>query len=390
QTVSAAQLGVAQASQQLSAAEAPPPSTALAQDASAVTQAAVSVRQAALGLAQARAPTAAALDTASAAVQAASAGVTVARAQLAESQAPPRPSTLQPLVAAAYQAMVAVSNAQATIDGATLTAPITGTIVSVSAVTNERVGTGTPIAVLESATLGIDASLAQADLSLVRPGQSALVAVPGAPSELQATVTAVGVAATPGVTSFPVTLTAKTDPAWLRSGEVVAATIVTRSYPSATLIPDGAIVSVSGTSQVFVVLRGRRGHPAAGHRPAHPARRPAAHRARRRSAHGSGHVGRVRLVGVHVEVTDGTTAMVSGVPAGTEVVTLGQTYLANRAKVRVVGTVPVAGSVAGSSVGGLAVPSTPLAGGRGAAHAGGRPGPAGGGKGGTGGRGLGG
>ncbi len=342
QAVSAAQLGVSQASEQLRAAEAPPPSAALAKAAAGVAQAALSVRQADLTLAEARTPTTSARDTARAALSAAVSGLTVARAELALSAAPPRPSTLQPLVAAAHEALVAVHKAQATVAEERITAPIGGTIVSVGAVENERVGTGAILAVLESRTLTIQAALAQEDLPTVRVGEPAVVTAPGAPSSLPATVAGVGAASTPGATSFPVTLALSSDPAWLRPGEVVAATITTRSYPSAVLIPAAALVSLGGATQVFVVSHGT-GHSKL------LARR-AAHRGPTKRAQGSGVV---RLVGVHVEITDGTTAMVTGLAPGTEVVTFGQTYLARGDRVSVVGTGTVPSSLTGSAVGGL-------------------------------------
>ena len=342
QAVSAAQLGVSQASEQLRAAEAPPPSATLAKAAAGVAQAALSVRQADLTLAEARTPTTSARDTARAALSAAVSGLTVARAELALSAAPPRPSTLQPLVAAAHEALVAVHKAQATVAEERITAPIGGTIVSVGAVENERVGTGAILAVLESRTLTIQAALAQEDLPTVRVGEPAVVTAPGAPSSLPATVAGVGAASTPGATSFPVTLALSSDPAWLRPGEVVAATITTRSYPSAVLIPAAALVSLGGATQVFVVSHGT-GHSKL------LARR-AAHRGPTKRAQGSGVV---RLVGVHVEITDGTTAMVTGLAPGTEVVTFGQTYLARGDRVSVVGTGTVPSSLTGSAVGGL-------------------------------------
>ena len=300
--------------------------------------------------------------------------MSVARAQLAEAAAPPRPSTIQPLVAAADEALVAVRNAQTTVGDERVTAPLAGTIVSVGAVDHQRVASGTVVAVLESRTLTIQAALAQQDLPAIRIGQPAVVTVPGAPAPLRAKVTAVAAASSPGATNFPVTLAVSSDPGWLRPGEVVAAAITTRSDPAAILIPAAAIVSLGGAPQVFVVGHakpkanthgtGRAKHHAKRHRTGHAKRhgtghaalgRRATHPARTGRARGSG---RARLVGIHVGITDGTTAMVTGLVPGDEVVTLGQTYLARGEKVSVVHTVPVPGSVTGSTVGGLIAATT--------------------------------
>ena len=366
QAVSSAQLGISEASAQLSAAETPPASTALATDAAAVTQAALSVRQAGLALAQARAPTPSALSAARSALSSAAAGVALARAQLAASDAPPQRLTILPLAAAAAEARVAVQNAQATIDEERITSPISGTIVTVDATNHESVQSGAPLAVLASRTSTIQASLAQQDLATVHAGQRAIVTVPGAPESLSATVVTVGIASSPSTTSFPVTLAVAHAPAWLRPGDVVAAAIVTRSYPAATLVPEAAVVSFNGSPQVFVVDRGRR----------------AQRHKRAASGRVVGRTGRVRLLRVHVGLSNGTTAMVTGVAPGTAVVTLGQTYLARGAAVRIVGVATVPRTVTGSTTGGLIdAPSLPLSASGGAAsrHSRGAGGRAGGG-----------
>jgi RND family efflux transporter MFP subunit len=265
-------------------------------------------------------PPAAAVVKAQGTVALAQADVKLARAQEAKSEMLPTPSALLPLDAAVTQARAEARLAEITASQSRVAAPFSGTVVSVPAAIGQDVSPGTTLAVLESSQLTVQAPLAEQVLRLVRHGEPATVAVPGSPSSLAGWVAGVSVSGTAGSLSFPVTIRLASTPAWLLAGQSAAVQITTRVISPAVLVPSQAIVSISGTPQVFEVT--------------------AAHRA--------------RLVNVTPGVTDGVTTAVSGVAAGAKVVVLGQTYLADDARVRSTGTVGVPSTVAGAIVEGLA------------------------------------
>jgi hypothetical protein len=187
-------------------------------------------------------------------------------------------------------------------------------------VVGQNVGAGTVLAVEQASQLTLQAPLAQQDLALARPGEPVTISVPGAPAALNGTVAGVSATGNPSSLSFTVTVTPSSEPAWLLTGESASMEITTETFSPAVLVPAEAIVSFNGTPQVFEVESNHR----------------------------------VKLTGVQPGITDGTTTMVSGLPAGTKVVAVGQTYLANGARIRVSGTVAVSSSVSGSAVAGLA------------------------------------
>ncbi|MHB1447110.1 MAG: efflux RND transporter periplasmic adaptor subunit, partial [Acidimicrobiales bacterium] len=164
----------------------------------------------------------------------------------------------------------------------------------------------------------------QQDLSLIRPGQSATIITPAGPAPVQGTVTAVSPTGDPASLTFNVTVEPSSVPSWLRPGESAALDIVTSTPTSAVLVPVSAVVSINGTPQVFTIT--------------------------------SSHT--VALQDVTPSLSDGTTTVIQGLAAGTEVVAVGQTYLAPADKVRVTSTIAVPTSVVGSAVGGLLSPAS--------------------------------
>ncbi len=247
--------------------------------------------------------------------------MTEAQNQLSQAQNP-TPAT------ALIQAQAQVQLLQSEIAQETVRAPFAGVVVSVPAVTGQQVGAGTALATLDTATLIINTPLSQQDLALVHTGEEATASVAGASGTLPLTVQAVAPSGNPGSLTFGVTfaVTAPTQPAWLLPGESAVVNVTTKKYSPAVLIPAEAIVSINGTPQVFEIH--------------------------------SNHT--VSLSNVTPGVSDGTTTMVSGLTAGTLVVAVGQTYLANGGRVKISSSIPVASTVVGTAVAGLANITTTL------------------------------
>ncbi|MCL4443258.1 MAG: HlyD family efflux transporter periplasmic adaptor subunit, partial [Actinobacteria bacterium] len=252
-------------------------------------------------------------------LNAAQAAMSEAQSQLSQAQNP-TPAT------ALIEAQAQVQLLQSEIAQETVRAPFAGVVVSVPAVTGQQVGTGTALATLNTATLVVNAPLSQQDLALVHAGEQASASIAGAPGALPLTVQAVAPSGNSGSLTFGVTfaVAATSQPAWLFAGEAAVVDVTTKKYSPAVLIPSEAIVSINGAPQVFEIH--------------------------------SNHT--VSLIDVTPGVSDGTTTMVTGLTAGTKVVAVGQTYLANGGRVKISSSIPVASAVVGTAVAGLAIATT--------------------------------
>lgn len=318
--LAAAQAGLVAAQAKLQAVEVGPTPQTLAVD-----QAQVAKAQATLAGAQLQAQQAAAGKGTVSPAQAqnnlvqAQAGLALAQAQLAQAQSPPVSASVAAAQAAVTQAQAQVGVVQAEIAQDTVTAPFAGVVTGVPGVVGQTATPGTPVVTLAGNQLTVQAPLPQQDVSMVRTGAAATITVPGGSQSLIGSVSSIAPAANPSSLSFTLTVAPASLPSWLHPGESAAVTVTTASYPAAVLVPASAIVNITGASQVFVVHANHT----------------------------------VSLQTVVPSVSDGTTTMVSGISAGTKVVTLGQTYLANGDKVRVTATASVPAAVTGSSVAGL-------------------------------------
>ncbi|MHB1533705.1 MAG: HlyD family efflux transporter periplasmic adaptor subunit, partial [Acidimicrobiales bacterium] len=268
--LSAAEAAVATAQAKLAAAQAPPDAQAVlvAQDGVAKAQAALTAAdqtyQQAQTAAQAAAPAAstqsgAQVIAAQENVTVAQAALALAQAQAAQAEAPPTSATLQPLIAAVAQSQAAAAVIQAQLAQDALTAPFAGTVMSLAATPGEEVSAGTSLLTLDGSALSVQAPVSQANLPLLREGETATVSVLGGQGALPATVTAVSPSANPSSLTFDVTLTPTSTPPWLHAGEAASASVVTASTSGAVLVPASAVVAINGTPQVFVVTPGGPG-----------------------------------------------------------------------------------------------------------------------------------
>ncbi len=317
-----AQAAVATAQAKLAAAAAGPSPQAVA-----VAQAEVAKAQVALQVAeQAQAPgggsgsgSASGGSSQAAAVAEAQAALALAQAQAAQAEASPAVSTLAPLQAAVTQASDAEAVVDAQVAQEAVTAPFAGTVGSLSAVVGEQVTPASPLLSLDGAAVSVQAPVAEQNLGLVHPGETATISSPGGTGSVPASVSSVAPAADPSSLTFAISLIPTSDPPWLVPGEAVTAAVVTGRTAGAVLVPSSAVLSIKGHPQVFVVHADHT----------------------------------VSLVDVTPGISDGTTTAVTGLGAGSEVVTLGQTYLAPGDRVRVTERAAAPATVSGSSIGGL-------------------------------------
>lgn len=332
QAVAVAQAEVAKAQVALQDAEQAPVSGTKSTAVTQPTGAKLSASQAQAAAAQAQAVVAAQAEAATQAhaqaVASAQAALNLAEAQAAQVQAAPAPAALAPLQDAVTQAKDAEAVVAAQVAQSSVTAPFAGVVTSVPAVVGEQASPGTTLLTLEGSALSIQAPVSQMEVSLIRQGEVASISVPGQQASLPGSVTAISPGADPTSLTFGVTVTPSSEPSWLHPGEAASVAVVTARVPGAVLVPASAVVSINGKPQVFTVGAGQK----------------------------------VALVDVTPGISDGSTTAVTGLSAGTEVVSLGQTYLAAGDRVRVTGTTAVPGTVNGSSVGGLlTAPVTPVA-----------------------------
>jgi protein-L-isoaspartate(D-aspartate) O-methyltransferase len=104
--------------------------------------------------------------------------VAQAKAELEKLQQPPATQELTIAEAQVEQARVALEQARLRLADALLTAPITGTVISIPAKVGEVVSAGAPIVVLADLEhYNIDASVAETDLARVQAGQDAVITV---------------------------------------------------------------------------------------------------------------------------------------------------------------------------------------------------------------------
>jgi RND family efflux transporter MFP subunit len=323
-----AKAAVASAQAKLSAAAAGPSPQAVAVAQAEVAKAQVALQaaeqssqqaQTAPGKGQPGSSSAGSPSQATEAVSEAQAALTLAQAQAAQAEAPPSAALLAPLQAAVTQADDAEAVVEAQIAQESVTAPFAGVVSSLTAAVGEQVTPASTLLTLDGAAVSVQAPVAESDLGLIHLGEAATISSPSGGGSVPASVSTVAPTGNPSSLTFGVTISPVSDPPWLVPGEAVTAAVVTGRRAGAVLVPSSAVVSINGHPQVFVVHADHA----------------------------------VSLVDVTPGISDGTTTAVAGLGAGSEVVTLGQTYLAPGDRVRVTERASTPATVTGSSIGGL-------------------------------------
>ena len=183
-------------------------------------------------------------------------------------------------------------------------APISGTLVSLSAVENGYVSASMPVAVIDGADqMKVVVSVSEALVPKLNIGDTADVAVSALDLTFTGTIRAVEQAANAQTKLYQVTLSVPEDVTGLLSGMFADVTFHTETSVDTIVVPTEALLTSGDTQHVFVVENG----------------------------------GTARSVEVTTGLTgNGVTEITSGLTAGQQLVTVGQAYLADGDPVRVV------------------------------------------------------
>jgi RND family efflux transporter MFP subunit len=218
-------------------------------------QKAIASAQQSLNAAEVQAQTSA--SSAAAQVTSAAQGVTAAKNGYTTAVAPAASTTI-----AADQAVVttdeaALSSVQQSIAAAQITAPVAGTIVSVSAVPGIVAPSGFAI-VLQGSTLEVTAAFTETDTPSLANGQTAAVTVKAiGTTPVAATVTSISPepssTSSGGVVTYPVTLTLKNPPASVKVGMSASVAVTTASATGVIAVPSTALHGAAGNYTVMVL-----------------------------------------------------------------------------------------------------------------------------------------
>ena len=188
-------------------------------------------------------------------------------------------------------------------DSGNVIAPISGTLVSMNAVENSMISTSMPVAVIDGVDqMKVTVSVSEALVPKLTIGDSADIAVSAAGKSFVGTIRSVDRAANLQTTLYTVTLSVPADVAGLLSGMFADVTFHTETSENAIVVPSDAILTNGDLQYVFVVEED---------------------------------------TAKYTEVTtgltgNGVTEVTSGLSAGQQLVTVGQTYLTDGTPVRIV------------------------------------------------------
>lgn len=196
-------------------------------------------------------------------------------------------SSASPQAIAADQASVTAAQdnlnvAQANLSGATITAPFSGTVAQVNISPGQQIGSNsagggsaaggsaggggsaaaaaTPAIILNGAgSYIVQASISDAQINQVKPGDSASIIPAGYTTPISGSVTQITPYATTtaGVTTYPVTLSINSSGSGLFAGASAQVSIVVAQKHQVLTIPTSAIHSV-GSKQFVLVQNGKR------------------------------------------------------------------------------------------------------------------------------------
>lgn len=182
-------------------------------------------------------------------------------------------------------------------------APVSGTLVSLSATENGYVSSSMPVAVIDSADqMKITVSVSEALVPKLAIGDKADVAVSAVDQTFTATIRAVEKTANLQTKLYTVTLTVPAEVTGLLSGMFADVTFHTDNADHAVVVPTEAILTSAGQSYVFVVEDN--------------------------TAH--------RLDVTTGMAGSGVTQILTGLSGGEQLVTVGQSYLTDGDPVRIV------------------------------------------------------
>lgn len=164
--------------------------------------------------------------------------------------------------AAVSQAETAVSSAQTVVDRLTITAPIAGTVSTVTIRVGDVVG-GTVIT-LRGLDVEVDASITESDLPAVKAGQPATVTINALGTSAKGTVSRVdlagGTKSAGGVVSYSITIALPTPPAGIAPSMTADVDITTAISTEVLSVPSSAIGGSAGAYTVQVYDGPGRAH----------------------------------------------------------------------------------------------------------------------------------
>ena len=153
---------------------------------------------------------------------------------------------------------LALSQAEAALTAATLTAPAGGTVAAVSLTPGAAAGTASGVVISRPGSAEVTAAVPLAQMPRVRVGQDALVTPAGATSPVDGTVSAIGLLPVSGTagsgsgTAYPVAVLVPQAPAALATGSRAAVSIVVATAHRVLTVPTSA-VTTGGAGRAFVL-----------------------------------------------------------------------------------------------------------------------------------------
>lgn len=251
--LSQAASAVTNAQQQLSSdTSAGKPQAVLDQDAAALSNA-----QAALASTQVKVK--ASNDQAANQVRSAQLGLTSAQHGYATKVAPATPAQIQADEAQVASAKAALQTAQQAVGAATIVAPVAGTVVAVNIVAGMVAPSGYAIEV-QTGQLVVTASFAETDVTSIKVGQAASVAIAAAKTTVDATVSQIlpvgSASGSNSVVTYQVQVTLTNPPATVLAGMSANVAVTTAEAQNVIAVPAIAVVGSTGNYSVRVMDAG--------------------------------------------------------------------------------------------------------------------------------------
>ena len=194
-----------------------------------------------------------------------------AQARLADSKSGSSGSTADKAQVAADAAAVevaqaGVASAQAALDGATLLAPVTGTITSIGVEVGDTVGstgngngangdtTASAFTIVGTDSWRVDATVGEADVALIAAGDAVHLTTDDG-TVLEGTVSEVGMlpSTDSGAAEYPVTIAVDGTAEGLFDGVAVDVEIVYESRDEVLTVPSAAVTTADGASTVTLI-----------------------------------------------------------------------------------------------------------------------------------------
>jgi HlyD family secretion protein len=186
----------------------------------------------------------------------AEAAVAQARSQLNSLLENPSDEDLIIAQVAVDQARASLELAQLQLEGATVVAPLAGTVAFAGAEANEQVAPGAPmVTLIDPSSFHVDVSIDEIDIGQVEVGQEARITLDAFPDEeLQGSVECLAPAASMELGTVTYLVTVSFDPTTirLRSGMTANVTIVTQQKEDVLLVPNRAISVDRDTGLLYV------------------------------------------------------------------------------------------------------------------------------------------